>query len=620
MLCQTMFRELPVAQTTEAQFIYSCKNGIEQLDLVKNGALVFKHLFNGKDWLTELADGTLSHQSLTTLSQYRYMRGFGNFPHCDDFDRIEKAETLVREVRNREKKIKAAKKVADYFSDLAPITDDHMRFLREDILPNYIFYSREDNEAYCSACHSDFSPKLIGKTRQGLVTVCPICGKKATLKSKGRGHNIADGGTGLIVQAFRGGLVMRYFDIYKKYSADYRDPQYKIREVVREVFDSNMQSSFYEDCDARGWHKCNIKVTNEGPDYVVRYSPYYMCGIYSTDFSDTLKGTAYEFCHFEYFTDIILPSYGDKWQSRSPWRWRWWFNQMTTYGNLFEYLFKVGLNKIALHYWHHGVNGSYYASSIKLRFNPDGKRLNDMLRITKPQLKQLIALGDPEPYILCCLQHDIDLLNEPSMYDELSKHISSAGEIGMYAKLFKFSVHRFIKYVRRKDDHITESNYLDYLDMLDKLHRDLHNDFLVFPKHFHEAHQDAVAEWNRVKSEEKRALAIKEGIAYAKRVEELIKQWSFNSNGLQIVVPKNCGEIVDEGVALHHCVGTYTDKVRKGETLILFIRKSDDMEKPFYTMEVRSGHIQQCYGFSNCHMTAEVKKFVDDFRKAKAIA
>jgi len=69
---------------------------------------------------------------------------------------------------------------------------------------------------------------------------------------------------------------------------------------------------------------------------------------------------------------------------------------------------------------------------------------------------------------------------------------------------------------------------------------------------------------------------------------------------------------------MHHCVATYIDRVAKGETTILFLRKKQNPETPFYTMEVNNGAMIQCRAKYNGPMTEEVKEFVELFQKKEA--
>ena len=72
--------------------------------------------------------------------------------------------------------------------------------------------------------------------------------------------------------------------------------------------------------------------------------------------------------------------------------------------------------------------------------------------------------------------------------------------------------------------------------------------------------------------------------------------FSIKGKGLILVVPKNGDEIRAEGEALHHCVGGYVERVAKGETNIFFVRKADEPDKSYFTMEWNHNKIIQCTG------------------------
>ena len=79
-----------------------------------------------------------------------------------------------------------------------------------------------------------------------------------------------------------------------------------------------------------------------------------------------------------------------------------------------------------------------------------------------------------------------------------------------------------------------------------------------------------------------------------------LKDFVWQEDGLMIVLPQSVDDIVAEGKALAHCVGGYAERHFKGQTTILFLRKTEEPDKPFYTMEInKTGKIQQCYGYRN---------------------
>lgn len=74
-------------------------------------------------------------------------------------------------------------------------------------------------------------------------------------------------------------------------------------------------------------------------------------------------------------------------------------------------------------------------------------------------------------------------------------------------------------------------------------------------------------------------------------------------------------EIRQEGQNQHHCVATYIDRMVSGETCILFIRKKEEPEESYYTVEVREGEVIQVRGKYNKDPGEDVKKFMNTFKK-----
>ena len=82
------------------------------------------------------------------------------------------------------------------------------------------------------------------------------------------------------------------------------------------------------------------------------------------------------------------------------------------------------------------------------------------------------------------------------------------------------------------------------------------------------------------------------------------KKWLYSDNEYTVVLPETPIALSAEGSALHHCVGSYIDKVSSGKTNILFIRKIDDIDKPLFTVEMsNSSVIEQIHGSCNSRIT-----------------
>ena len=152
------------------------------------------------------------------------------------------------------------------------------------------------------------------------------------------------------------------------------------------------------------------------------------------------------------------------------------------------------------------------------------------------------------------------------------------------------------------------SEYRDYLDLSEKLGDDLTSSFVLFPKNLRQAHDNAAKRYElQADAEMRRNFRV----AY----ERVNSHLDFERNGLKIVCPASPEEIAHEGHALHHCVGSYVDRVARQECLILFLRHCDDLSTPFYTVEVRDQKAVQVRGMKNADPTPEVRRFINSWEK-----
>lgn len=79
--------------------------------------------------------------------------------------------------------------------------------------------------------------------------------------------------------------------------------------------------------------------------------------------------------------------------------------------------------------------------------------------------------------------------------------------------------------------------------------------------------------------------------------QEVISQLNvqeYDNGEFSITIPKTTKDIINEGKALHHCVGVYVDKVVRREDMIYFLRK--DREVPYVTIEVKDKKVTQIEG------------------------
>lgn len=86
----------------------------------------------------------------------------------------------------------------------------------------------------------------------------------------------------------------------------------------------------------------------------------------------------------------------------------------------------------------------------------------------------------------------------------------------------------------------------------------------------------------------------------AKLYDQRKEKFEYADDNFSIVVPEEMNKITKEGVYLHHCVGGYISRVAEGKTNILFLRRNEEIDIPFFTIEVNNhNEIIQIHGLYN---------------------
>ena len=103
----------------------------------------------------------------------------------------------------------------------------------------------------------------------------------------------------------------------------------------------------------------------------------------------------------------------------------------------------------------------------------------------------------------------------------------------------------------------------------------------------------------------------------AAKVEKYV--FSDQETGLCIRPARSVAELVKEGKELSHCVASYAGHVAAGDTSILFVRKIEAPDVPYYTLEWKGKKIVQDHGKGNKLQTPDVlafeKKWLDHVKK-----
>lgn len=240
----------------------------------------------------------------------------------------------------------------------------------------------------------------------------------------------------------------------------------------------------------------------------------------------------------------------------------------------------------------------------------------ETLGIGKTQYNMLREVGDPSIRDLEILRYKPDLKRDEFQTLRYITDNGRANNYTNYIDMMKYTtLHKVCRYISDKKikyDH----DYFDYIGWIEKMGYDMTNEFNLFPKNFVNVHDEMSKQYVKFKDKQARedAKRFNQTLKKLRKETKDVEAMNLNIEGLFIRLPNRLEELKKEGEALHHCVGTYMERVRKGETMIFFIRRKEEPEKPYYTLEWH-GKVVQCRGSHNCDMTPEVKAFVQIFQE-----
>ena len=159
--------------------------------------------------------------------------------------------------------------------------------------------------------------------------------------------------------------------------------------------------------------------------------------------------------------------------------------------------------------------------------------------------------------------------------------------------------------------------YIDYLRLMEQCNVPI-NETNACPRNLFQAHDHLVELNNALEREREEQAKRNRDRELKNKFDELIKTRQYMEmeiNGLKFVLPRRASDIVNEGSTLHHCVSTYVDRHASGTTTIVFIRDSEEPNKPLYTMEFCKKEIVQIRAKYNQNPPKEVLNAAEIWRK-----
>ncbi len=568
-----------------------------------NGAYVFK------DEKTENIINNLHKKyKMDNLWSYSPAYIIDKAVFCIKMEQIIKKQKIRTEKRNAQMKI-----------DLKDFNNRIPSKLKKEIIEKYPVYLYEEvtdngeKTCFCTSCrHKSI---LINLDKHLSERECPNCGKTGKVERVKQCKNEIENHHYMIWPELKDGKVLIRFFITERYiyKDEYEDFKIDIRETDREVI-SNYNRNLYENRWGEGWHSVTASNSNfnERAGMFNWYFNNYYCGygyIYSEAKSFIKDDARYEYlCKKWYKEGCEINTAVEDW-------WRSIIEDVHLYkkADTIEKLEKVGLYYL--------TKDCYYISD----FNYKASKLKDILKLTNAAYK-IFTKKKNSIYDLRILQ---GICKNGNFDVDYYTKLLDINSLSFYNELYgKKKIINYLLKQKTKNHTVTYSEYKHYLETIEELGYDMKLKIHLFPRDFIKTDKRITEEklaYNEELNKNKRLTAIervKEAFdsedprnACIKRISDSLRKmkdldgFMNGSEGLIVKVPETYADLKIEGISLENCIGTYIDQIAKGKTFIFFIRKIEDVDKPFFAMEYRDGEIRQIHGFANCNANEVVSNF-----------
>lgn len=204
-------------------------------------------------------------------------------------------------------------------------------------------------------------------------------------------------------------------------------------------------------------------------------------------------------------------------------------------------------------------------------------------------------------------------IEKTQQFEIFAKSFAKSGNYQRIKRLFNGNIEQFFNYLQKQNAY--SDYYIDYLNACEYLGLDMSLDRNKMPHELRKWHDIRIDEYHSAKAK----ADAKERQRFFKRFEKIANKYMPMQRNLKdmycVVIAKSPEDLVNEGNALHHCVGKmgYDQKFVNEETLIFFVRNKDNPQKPLVTLEysLKRQKVLQCYAEHNTRPKQDILDFVN---------
>lgn len=465
----------------------------------------------------------------------------------------------------------------------------------------YIFYvagRKAAEEGLCSHCGK--LVKLAERPYHNRTGECPVCGSMVTYKAWNKQNYITDEKRVALIQRMMdgSGFILREFwcTIKRKREDGWDKRNICLHEIKRAKLDDRfIEREAFEFGEYRNTGVARWCHQIRHSYYYTDYSVYGV--LYYRNLDEILKET-----ELKYFPvrKLFERNQGKSLCPDNALR------KMITHPE-YEFFMKSGLWELTFELLQNERSG--------IRIDPEGKRPWEILRLTKEQYQMAAGKGAVSNEIRV-----IQMANENFVRLNWEQVVWITWVLGrsILIEYMRYTTpHKMIRYLKNlgvEEDKKLAGDYHDYLQDCRKLELDF-TEQILFPQKFQQAHEDIHIEVIEQENKKEAKRKKEQDMLYREVMGKQTDFLNFEDQDFKIIIPKDKDDFVREGREMHNCVGGYFEKVVKGQCTVLFLRKKEDLDKSFCTVEIQGTKLIQCRSVYNKDAPEPAMKFMKKYLK-----
>lgn len=458
--------------------------------------------------------------------------------------------------------------------------------------------------AYCPKCNS-FHEIVLGKQSDSFT--CPGCGEELDCgyHKIGKGTEISDCTMVKTIELMEetNDLLVRTFDVYQKITIN-EELEYKIIEKLRFFFspkkirifriqgedEQKITKGSAYDLDAGYWsHQAKIIQSNEEIKDIIQNSTMKYTGLIEAWGLNDQPGVSN-------VLDCNRTSYLYQWYKKPC------IEQLLKTNLITATKEVIGMDMDRLDRYVNSHETSVYT----------------ILNITKPVFKIARKLNLSLSTIKYCKNFwELDHTLTEETFVQI-KNLGSMDAIYEIASNYNISFSKIIEYIDSCYNYqCIEKNeairiWRDYLKMARDMTYRLDNKNTKFPSSLKKEHDKAIFAYRVVEDEINKK-------RFTEQAEKNVR-YEYSYEKLFVRVPRTPEEIIEEGTNQKHCVASYVNRVREGDTIVAFIRYKEFPNDSYFTIEIRDDVVVQVKGYTNCApKDKDLLVFLNKFAAAKKL-